>query len=59
LFRLTLKYIELVLDYAETILSPFVFNRKNLGIKKTRGFLEELRLQRNIEVARELESLMK
>jgi DNA polymerase elongation subunit (family B) len=52
------KYIEMILDVAETILGTFGFNRKSLGFgMKPRNFIEELRLERRGEVISELENL--
>ena len=53
------KYIEMLLDAAETILGTFGFNRRSLGlVMKTRNFIEELRLERSGEIISELENLM-
>jgi hypothetical protein len=52
------KYVELVLDVAETVLGIFGFDRGNLGLGgKPRNFLEELKLDRSQEILGELESL--
>jgi len=53
------KYLEMVLDVAETILSTFGFNRKHLGFKPgPKSFLEEIRRERGQEILSELQSLM-
>jgi len=53
------KYVELVLDVAETVLGTFGFNRKQLGFRaKPKNSIEELELERSREIISELETLM-
>jgi len=53
------KYLEMILDVAETILSAFGFNRKQLGFKsRPRSFLEEIQREREQDILSELQSLM-
>ena len=52
------KYVDMVLDAAETILGVFGFDRRKLGFEtKPRDFLEELRLEREQELMSELRNL--
>ena len=53
------KYVQLVLDVAETILGAFGFNREQLGETiKTRDYLEEIGIERSRQRLAELRSLM-
>ena len=53
------KYVQLVLDVAETILGVFGFSRKRLGeMMKPRDHLEEIRIERSTQRLAELRSLM-
>ena len=52
------KYVEMLLDVAESILSIFEFSRKQLGFqKRSRNFLDELQSERTREILTELEEL--
>lgn len=52
------KYCELLLDVAESILGVFEFSRTQLGFqRKSRNFLDELRSESIKEILLELESL--
>jgi len=52
------KYLEMVLDVAETSLSIFGFNREQLGFRsKSKNFLEELNRERSQEILFEIQSL--
>jgi len=49
------KYVEMVLDVAETILGVFGFDRRKLGFQsKPKDFLEELKLEREQDYISEL-----
>jgi len=51
------KYVEMVLDAAETILGVFGFDRRKLGFQsKSRDFLKELRLEREQELISEIQN---
>lgn len=53
------KYVELVLDVAETVLSVFGFSRKQLGVgMKPKDYIEKIRIERSREIISELETLM-
>ena len=52
------KYVEMLLDVAESILGVFGFSRAQLGFqRRPKSFLEELRGERGKEILLELESL--
>jgi len=52
------KYVEMLLDVAESILGIFGFSRKRLGFpNRSRNFLDELRSERTREILTELEEL--
>lgn len=52
------KYLEMVLDVAETVLGVFGFNRKHLGFKPhSKDFLKEIYWEREQETLSELQSL--
>jgi len=52
------KYVEMVLDVAETILGTFGFDRKQFGFQpKARNFREEIRREIGKEILSELRSL--
>lgn len=52
------KYLEMVLDVAETVLGIFGFDRKQLGFEpRTKSFLEEIYHEREQEIISELQSL--
>jgi hypothetical protein len=53
------KYVEMVLDVAETVLGVFGFDTKNFGFRsKPRNYLEEIRTETEKERLSELRSLM-
>jgi DNA polymerase elongation subunit (family B) len=52
------KYGEMLLDVAESVLGVFGFSRTQLGYQQTpKGFLDDLRGEREAEIRRELEAL--
>ena len=52
------KYVEMLLDVAESILGVFGFSRTRLGFQnRSRNFLDELRSERTKEILTELEGL--
>jgi len=52
------KYVELVLDVAETVLGPFDFSRKQLGFAaKPKDYIQDLSMERSQEIISELKSL--
>lgn len=52
------KYLELVLDVADTVLGVFGFSRKHLGFTlRSKDYVEEIYREREQEILSELESL--
>lgn len=52
------KYVEMLLDAAETILSPFWFSRKHLGFSTcSRDYFEDIVSEREQEILSEIQSI--